>query len=42
LDRMAAYLISQYGGQHGEKTDSSEKSERPDKSEKVPVTTPRA
>ena len=32
LDRMAAYLINQYGGQHGEKTDSSEKSEKPDKS----------
>jgi two-component system chemotaxis response regulator CheB len=43
LDGMAAYLIKQYGGHHGgEKTDSSEKSERPDKSEKVPVTTPRA
>jgi two-component system chemotaxis response regulator CheB len=42
LDGMAAYLINQYGGHGGEKTDSSEKSVRPDKSEKVPVITPRA
>jgi two-component system chemotaxis response regulator CheB len=40
LDGMAAYLISQYGGQHsGERTDSSEKGE---KNERVPVITPRA
>ncbi|MGB9435541.1 MAG: chemotaxis response regulator protein-glutamate methylesterase [Candidatus Acidiferrum sp.] len=39
LDNMAAYLVSQYGAQHpGEKKDASEKSE---KNEKVPVTTPR-
>jgi two-component system, chemotaxis family, protein-glutamate methylesterase/glutaminase len=37
LDGMAAYLISQYGG-HADKTDSSEKVE---KNEKVPVSTPR-
>jgi two-component system chemotaxis response regulator CheB len=40
LDNMAAYLVSQYGAQHpGEKKDASEKNE---KNEKVPVTTPRA
>jgi two-component system, chemotaxis family, protein-glutamate methylesterase/glutaminase len=40
LDGMAAYLVHHYGAQHGgEKTDSSEKNE---KNEKVPVTTPRA
>jgi two-component system, chemotaxis family, protein-glutamate methylesterase/glutaminase len=37
LDGMAAYLIGQYGG-HADKTDSSEKVE---KNEKVPVSTPR-
>jgi len=42
LDGMAAYLVHQYGNQHGgEKTDSSEKSEK-EKNEKVPVSTPRA
>jgi two-component system chemotaxis response regulator CheB len=41
LDGMANYLISQYGGPHGgDKTDSSEKSEK--QNEKVPVSTPRA
>jgi two-component system, chemotaxis family, protein-glutamate methylesterase/glutaminase len=40
LDGIAAYLVNQYGGQHsGERPDSSEKNE---KGEKVPVTTPRA
>jgi two-component system chemotaxis response regulator CheB len=42
LDTMAAYLISNYGsdrGGSGEKPDAAEKSE---KSEKVPVSTPRA
>jgi two-component system, chemotaxis family, protein-glutamate methylesterase/glutaminase len=40
LDTMAAYLVGQYGGQHGgQRTDSSEKTE---KNEKVPVSTPRA
>jgi len=40
LDNMAAYLVNQYGAQHpSEKKDASEKSE---KNEKVPVTTPRA
>jgi two-component system chemotaxis response regulator CheB len=43
LDSMASYLISQYGGLHGgEKTDSLDKSEKPEKNEKVPVSTPRA
>jgi two-component system, chemotaxis family, protein-glutamate methylesterase/glutaminase len=37
LDGMAAYLISQYGG-HSDKADSSDKIE---KNEKVPVSTPR-
>lgn len=37
LDGLAAYLVNQYGGQHG-----SESAETPEKSEKVPVTTPRA
>jgi len=42
LDGMAAYLVHQYGNQHGgDKTDSSEKSEK-EKNEKVPVSTPRA
>jgi two-component system, chemotaxis family, protein-glutamate methylesterase/glutaminase len=43
LDGLASYLISQYGGAYGaEKIDSPEKSEKLEKSEKVPVTTPRA
>jgi two-component system, chemotaxis family, protein-glutamate methylesterase/glutaminase len=43
LDGMAAYLIHQYGSTHGaDKTDSSEKGEKVDKNEKVPVSTPRA
>lgn len=42
LDGMAAYLVHQYGNQHGgDKTDSSEKGEK-EKNEKVPVSTPRA
>jgi len=42
LDGMGPYLVAQYGmssGGGGEKTDGSEKSE---KGEKVPVSTPRA
>jgi two-component system, chemotaxis family, protein-glutamate methylesterase/glutaminase len=42
LDNMAAYLISQYGGHHSEKTDSNDKSDKQEKNEKVPVSTPRA
>jgi len=42
LDGMAAYLVHQYGNQHGgDKTDSSDKGEK-EKNEKVPVSTPRA
>jgi two-component system, chemotaxis family, protein-glutamate methylesterase/glutaminase len=39
LDNLAAYLVNQYGTQHGERTDSSEKSE---KNERIPVSTPRS
>jgi two-component system, chemotaxis family, protein-glutamate methylesterase/glutaminase len=38
LDNMASYLVSQYGSQHSERTDS----ERSEKNEKVPVSTPRS
>jgi len=40
LDGLANYIISQYGS--GEKSDSLEKSEKNDKNERVPVSTPRA
>ncbi len=44
LDGLANYLISQYGGgvqYMAEKTDSSEKAEKHEKNERVPVSTPR-
>ncbi len=37
LDGLAAYLVNQYGSQHG-----GESAETSEKNEKVPVTTPRA
>src|SRR5271165_6394359 len=47
LDSMASYLIKNYGGQHasGERPEASERSDKLDKAEKnerVPVPTPRA
>lgn len=42
LDSMASYLISQYGGHSGEKTDSNEKGDKQEKNDRVPVSTPRA
>ena len=47
LDNLAAYLVSQYGIEHGnsERTDAHEKTDRADKTDKnerTPVSTPRA